>query len=259
MNFSHTTTSAGLEPRLLLLIGDDGAAGKLRRIPVALVTRGFKGKQQYRLTVEDLRDIVRNFRKRQTGDVVIDYDHSTLNAGDGEPKPAAGWLKGIDDEPDENGVLWGHAEYTQRASKMVAAKEYKYASPVIEWRLRDKTTGQQQGATLTSLALTNSPLFERLPSLPLVACESVGWKFDRGGVFHREENGNVAKRVNWVSSAGASARTSRGGALSPTTANMCLTAVAKGKMAAHPGMPFRAALALARLERPEVYRASGLR
>jgi len=146
----------------------------LPRIPVALVIRGYKGKQRFAVTAADLRSIVANFRKRQTGAVLIDYDHSTLNVEDGRPKPAAGWLTKIDDAPDAKGVLWGYAEYTRRAAAMVAAEEYKYVSPVIEWAARDKRTGKPQGATLTSLALTNRPLFEALPSLPLAASDGRG-------------------------------------------------------------------------------------
>jgi hypothetical protein len=170
-------------PRVLILIGDSKEADGLRRIPVALITRGFKGTQKFSVTREDLASIVANFAKRGTGEVVIDYDHSTVYAaGSGAAAPAAGWLKKIDDAPDAKGVLWGWAEYTERGGRMVAAREYKYVSPVIEWSVRDKSTGEQQGATLTSLALTNSPLFEKLPALPLVASDSDGWSFDRGDV-----------------------------------------------------------------------------
>jgi hypothetical protein len=174
---------AASDARVLILIGDSSESDGLRRIPVALITRGFKGTQKFTVTREDLASIVANFRKRGTGDVVIDYDHSTVYAaGSGAAAPAAGWLKKIDDAPDAKGVLWGWAEYTERGGRMVAAREYKYVSPVIEWSVRDKSTGEQQGATLTSLALTNSPLFEKLPSLPLVASDSDGWSFDRGDV-----------------------------------------------------------------------------
>jgi phage I-like protein len=151
---------------MLLLIA---AAGEvidgLRRIPVAMVARGFKGKQKFVVTAADLAAVVKNFRKR-SADLVIDYDHSTdFSAGSGEPAPAAGWLKTMDDGPDAQGVLWGSAEFTERAAKMVAAREYKYVSPVMVWGVRDKATGEPQGTTITSIALTNSPLLEKLPAI----------------------------------------------------------------------------------------------
>ena len=188
----RTVKGADEAPRIAILIG--AAAGMavngLHRIPVAIVTRAiFKGKQKYSVTAADVRDIVANFRKRQT-DVIVDYEHSTLAAG-GTPTPSAGWLKAVDDGPDKDGVLWGWAEYTESGARAVAAKDYKYVSPVIEWGKRDKATGEAQGATVTSIALVKQPLFESLPELPLVASDSDGWSFSRGDVVEVKEERNV--------------------------------------------------------------------
>jgi len=168
------------QPRLLLLIMGGAGGGRLRRIPVAMTAAGFKGRQKFKVTIVDLAQIISNFRKRGTGDLVIDYDHSTeFAAGGGEAAPAAGWLKKIDDAPDENGVLWGDAEFTEKAAKMLAAREYKYVSPVIVWGARSKETGEPQGTTMTSIALTNSPLMERLPA---IAFSEAGWHLNHGSV-----------------------------------------------------------------------------
>jgi phage I-like protein len=164
-------------PRLCILVGALTERNGLRRIPVAVVTRGYKGKQHYTVTADDLAAIVRNFRKK-TVDVPVDYEHSTLYAA-GEPVPTAAWLREIDDQPDANGVLWGWCDYTKSGAASVAARDYKYVSPVIEWTKRDKKTGELQGATVTSLALTKQPLFESLPELPLVASNTEGWSFER--------------------------------------------------------------------------------
>lgn len=185
------------EPRVCVLLASELVTREdgMVRIPVSMVVRGYKGKQRFAVSASDLAQAVENFRKRKTGDLVIDYDHSTLSAGDGDPKPAAGWLKEIDDAPDADGVLWGWAELTARGKAMVAAREYKYVSPVMDWSIRDKETGEPQGATLTSLALTNSPLFERLPELPRIAASEAGWEFDRGDVVEvtqRQEKKTVA-------------------------------------------------------------------
>jgi phage I-like protein len=173
------TYGAADQPRLCFLISADAGVTKLRRIPVAMIARGFKGKQQFAVTREDMAQIVRNFRARGTGEVVIDYDHSTeFAAGGGNAVPAAGWLKRIDDAPDAAGVLWGEAEFTERAAKMLAAREYKYFSPVIVWGARSKADGEPQGTTLTSIGLTNSPLLERLPAFTM---SEAGWGMGRGG------------------------------------------------------------------------------
>jgi len=161
-------------PRLVFALSDliDG----LNRIPLAKIGRWFKGKLQFRVTTSDLIQIVRNFRKRLI-DLVLDYDHGTVyNAGSGQSIPAAGWVKSVDDAPDEKGVLWGSVEYTSKARQMVAAKEYKYVSPVFDWGVRDRQTGEQQGITITSVALTNQPILD-LPALALsqLACIEDGW------------------------------------------------------------------------------------
>lgn len=170
-------TSQG--PRLCILVGALTERNGLRRIPVAVITRGYKGKQHYSVTADDLAAIVRNFRKK-TVDVPVDYEHSTLYAA-GEPSPTAAWLREIDDQPDADGVLWGWCDYTKTGAAAVAARDYKYVSPVIEWTKRDKITGELQGATVTSLALTKQPLLESLPELPLVASDTQGWSFEHGG------------------------------------------------------------------------------
>ena len=160
-------------PRFLVLLGQ--LATDVIRIPLAKLGRWFKGKLKFSITSSDLAAIVRNFRKR-AADLVLDYDHGTVyNAGSGQPIPAAGWIKSIDDQPDGNGVLWGSVEFTPKARDMVAAKEYKYISPVIDWAARDKSTGEQQGATITSVALTNQPVLEEMPALAL---SEPGWTVD---------------------------------------------------------------------------------
>lgn len=193
---------AGMPVLHFLIAAGDGSAG-LRRIPVAMIARGFKGKQKFTVTAADLASIVKNFRARGTGEVVIDYDHSTeFAAGTGDAVPAAGWLKKIDDGPDGSGVLWGEAEFTERAAKMLAAREYKYFSPVLVWGARSKESGEPQGTTLTSIALTNSPLLEKLPAFVM----SDGFEIDRGDA---EDVVRKEKRVVKIIMADRVARTVR--------------------------------------------------
>jgi hypothetical protein len=148
--------------------------GVLKRIPLALMGRFVKGGQKFSITRETLAQIVRNFRKR-LAPTVIDYEHASEHPEDaaGGPVPAAGWIKTVDDAPDSNGVLWGQAEFTPRAQRMIADKEYQYFSPCINWGARDKHTGEPQGATLNSAALTNRPFLEGLPA---IAMSDAGWR-----------------------------------------------------------------------------------
>jgi phage I-like protein len=164
-------TQAENGPQFVAVLGEIGAEG-LVRIPLAKLGRWFKGKLQFSITRADVSTIVANFRKR-AADVVIDYDHGTeYAAGSGQPVPASGWLKEIEPETDGSGILWGLAEFTAKAREMLRAKEYKYVSSVINWGARDKTSGEQQGATITSVALTNVPVLEQMPA---IALSEAGW------------------------------------------------------------------------------------
>ncbi|MBZ5586476.1 MAG: phage protease [Acidobacteriia bacterium] len=139
-----------------------------------------KGQQVIPLTRQLLSEVVANFRKRKArgvdstaGDVVVDYEHASesLKVARGGPVPAAGWLKDIESQPDANGILWGLVEFTETARTAIERKELRYVSPLIDSSARDKVTGQPQGPTLTSVALTNRPFQEWLPAIAL----SDGW------------------------------------------------------------------------------------
>jgi phage I-like protein len=144
-------------------------------VPIPILKKGsyYKGKQKFSLTDTDVQQLVGNFRKRQNGEVVIDYEHASERpeVAKGDAIPAAGWLKAMSDAADGDGILWGQAELTDKARGMIAAKEYKYLSPFIDRTIIDKQTGKPQGSTLTSIALTNRPFLEAMPAIAL----SDGW------------------------------------------------------------------------------------
>lgn len=159
---------------------------KLTRIPIAIIGTFYKGGQKFTISRADIAEMSENFAKRGTGDVVLDYDHASEHPEDaqGQPIPAAGWIKAIEPEPDANGVAWASAEFTDRARDMIRAKEYKYISPVIAWGTRDRKTGEVQGATITSAALTNRPVLDRMPAIRL---SDAGWtNADQGGQVAKE-------------------------------------------------------------------------
>lgn len=86
-------------------------------------------------------------------DLVIDYEHQTLFADkNGAPAPAAGWIKQLINKGKDG--LWGKVEWTKRAEKAVADREYRYLSPVF--------THDKQGnvIALTCAGLTNYPNLE---------------------------------------------------------------------------------------------------
>ena len=87
-------------------------------------------------------------------DVVIDYEHET-DRDNGQPAPAAGWIKEFEARADG---LWGRVEWTDRAKRMLAAREYRYISPTF---LHD---GTGEVRLIARAALTNAPALD-LPAL----------------------------------------------------------------------------------------------
>jgi phage I-like protein len=88
-------------------------------------------------------------------DLVIDYEHQTLNAEkNGKPAPAAGWFKGADVVFRPGEGLFVVPQWTAAAKASIDAGEYRYFSPVIVF---NKRTGQvldlQMGAVTNYAAI----------------------------------------------------------------------------------------------------------
>lgn len=69
----------------------------------------------------------------------------------GQPAPAAGWIKQLESRGDG---LWGLIEWTAKASAHLAAKEYRYLSPVFNFTPSGEVT------RVLRAALTNNPALE---------------------------------------------------------------------------------------------------
>lgn len=95
--------------------------------------------------------------KARGNDMVIDYEHQTLEDGQA---PAAGWIKNLIWKGKEG--LWAAVEWTKKAKEYLENKEYRYFSPVM-------LVGAKDGRVvrLVNIALTNSPKINNLQ--PIVA------------------------------------------------------------------------------------------
>lgn len=110
---------------------------------------------------EAVEAIIRAFDERGV-DMVIDYEHQTEGGRFASPDgtaPAAGWIKALEDRGPDG--LWAVVEWTDRARRYLAAREYRYFSPVFlagrDGRIME----------LLRVGLTNSPRINRLR--PLIA------------------------------------------------------------------------------------------
>lgn len=144
-------------------------ADGLVHVPVLMLGNWVQGTKPVAITPDLVDQIVKNFSAQKV-DVPLSYEHTIEHPAiaQGQPIPAAGWLKELDDGPDSNGVLWGWAELTAEARGLIQSREYKYLSPAYATKYPNHKTGQDQGATLLSLALTNRPF---LP-MPAVTCSA---------------------------------------------------------------------------------------
>lgn len=117
------------------------------------------------LTQEQGQKLVAALKERQD-DLVIDYEHQTLKAaGNGQPAPAAGWMK--DFELREDG-LYALCEFTPNAQTMIDNKEYRYISPVFPFHHK---TGLV--TALLNVALTNAPALDGLTDVMAKAALSL--------------------------------------------------------------------------------------
>ncbi|MBU5312228.1 phage protease [Tissierella carlieri] len=97
---------------------------------------------------ESFESINNTFKKRGI-DVVIDYEHQTL---EDVQAPAGGWIKELF---IQDGAIAAKVEWTPKAQEYLKNKEYRYLSPVVLVRKSD-----QKAVVLHSAALTNTPAID---------------------------------------------------------------------------------------------------
>ena len=61
--------------------------------------------------------------------------------------------------------MYGRYEPTERARDLIKNREYRYVSAAFAKEYPDRKTGEPQGLTLTSVALTNQPFLDELPEI----------------------------------------------------------------------------------------------
>jgi len=136
------------ERRLVCEIGDD-VPGRILLLPWGHVS-SIKGD----FVVDEVAAEAVLACMRETGvDMPIDYEHQTLGGEYSSPdgtSPAAGWIKSLEIIPGEG--VYGLVEWTGRARQMIAAREYRYLSPVV---FVDLDT--HRAMELHTVGLTNKP------------------------------------------------------------------------------------------------------
>lgn len=113
--------------------------------------------------------LIKNHFKNRGLDLVIDYEHQTL---ENTQAPAGGWIKDIEKEGD---AIVAKVEWTPKAKDYLQNKEYRYLSPVVLVRKKDN-----KAVVLHSVALTNTPAIDNM--YPIVNSINLNeYEDDEGG------------------------------------------------------------------------------
>ncbi len=121
----------------------------------------------FELNDKVFQEIVRNFYSTQNQAIPIDFEHaSEADATEGTiptmGAPAQGWIREL---KIEDGNLWGLVEWGDRAREYIRSGAYKFFSPAIRFGAKDRVSGQNIGARMTSGALTNNPFLDGMRPL----------------------------------------------------------------------------------------------
>jgi len=150
-------------------------------MPILVTGSWVKGGREVSFTRAELEQAIENFQKLANHDLNVDYDHACedLERAAGDPTPSAGRIVALDEPEEYPGkelrtgesadgkryILYGRYEPTERARQLIKNREYRYTSAAFVKDYPDRQTGESQGLTLTSVALTNQPFLDELPEI----------------------------------------------------------------------------------------------
>lgn len=140
---------------------------EIKLFPLGLV-KSQKG--DFLIDTESYNSILNHFKAHHV-DIPIDYEHQTLQD---VQAPAAGWIKDLTLKQDG---VYASVEWTEKAAQYLAAKEYRYLSPVVSVRKRDR-----KALLLHSAALTNTPAIDGMTAIVNSAKSGSPSKLPVGGV-----------------------------------------------------------------------------
>jgi phage I-like protein len=128
----------------------------------------YRGHRQGTFVFDDAThaEILANFAADGNGRVPVDFEHLSELVPDSaahDGVPAIAWVTALE---LRDGNLWASFEWTDpKAVEMVRARQYLYVSPAVNFCAVDKITGEDVGARLTSVALTNHPFLDGMEPL----------------------------------------------------------------------------------------------
>jgi phage I-like protein len=153
--------------------------------------RDLKGAAPWCLSVDGAQALAAAQAARAS-DTVIDYEHQLLlAASNGQPVPAAGWYNALTLRDD--GLYIEDARWTDKAAAMIAAREYRYISPVF---LTHKTTGEV--VKLINVTLTNTPGLDGLTDLNALSARLILGVDDDSLTLEQCTMNELLEQMRWM-------------------------------------------------------------
>jgi len=150
---------------------------------LAVALTGEWQSREMKVTDKELQQMVDNFLA-EGRDLLFDFDHGCIDCFSAQGSRAAGWGKSV---RIEDGRIIVEMEPTPAGKEAIENKEYRYLSPVYQYRRADKKTGKvMTDWRLHSVALTNVPFLDELPA---ITNEDDGFPADSGDINADEKDG----------------------------------------------------------------------
>ena len=119
------------------------------------------------MTPEGARKVIAKAQQKKN-DLFVDYEHQTLKAElNGQPAPAAGWIKPETLKFVEGKGLFAEVKWTKKAKEHIDAGEYRYISSNI---IYNKETGEV--VSLFGAALVNHPAVDGMEPVTELKADS---------------------------------------------------------------------------------------
>lgn len=152
--FQQSLEQRGLAVASAIALTGDGVPEWVMIFPAG-TSMGADGRGPYVLS-NPLRVIAASLKDARP--VPFDYNHQTVFAvTNGGEARASGWINAME---VRDGAIWAKVDWTEAASKAIAAKEYRFVSPTFQ---RDLQTGEV--FHIESVALVNTPNLTELPAI----------------------------------------------------------------------------------------------
>lgn len=142
----------------------------------------------WELTKESAEKLIETANSRKD-DYMIDYEHQAiLSEKNGKPVVAAGWFKNL--EYIEGQGLFAEVKWTEKASEMIKADEYRYISPTFQ------TDGTGAILSLFNVALTNTPAIDGMANVIALSENTGGESFDIDADLTRDSFKDAVRKLS---------------------------------------------------------------